>query len=414
MAYPNNIGTENNNQVNDFLEYFVGALHHPPSWNSTTDALIYSAEDNPIRGFPPSGIIYRFLIYMGNTGYSTNPLPITRGYLYEIFDSWIHDLDLENNPDLIVENYFSTTEYGLSLYNFESPEPNWSKKMVIDWGKMKVIEYALFGNCGSDPDKRIVDDSMGVTVYAGGLSDTTLPEFNGQTILASALNWKKTKLSYLRCGLAQFDNYGIYSNNSFPEVLPITSIIVNQSTRQITWTVPYGSANHPSLFEITYDGGATWQNVATLTVTAPQTGFGSNQLGIRYKARNYFNPSPAVYSPDSLPDISPLSISAEVYRQGPEYYCKLKTSHRMAVHYYVTARFQVNSYGTMIQLDVPLSLPSNSWESNTYVGDEYANKPFSGMLLNNTSNPSVGTMVSVTGGGSKELALRSFILFELM
>lgn len=416
MAYPNNIKSSGSlSQVNDLLEYFTGALREVPSWSPVTqDELITDPELNPARANKIPQTVHFFMNNKGNGSLTINSLPITREYLYEVFDTWVYQESLENNANIVISNYLSCHPSGMSLYHYHSPQSDWTVKMVNDWGKMKVIEYALFGNCGSDPERAYFDDTYGIT-YAGGLSDTTLPEFNGQTILASSVNWKKTKLSYLRCALIQFEDYGDYSNNEELEMLPITSINVDTSTRKITWVSPYPYKILGSWYEITYDGGLTWTIPSTREVTAPITGFEANKLGIRHREHNYYGFSEPLFSSASLPDISPINIRAEVYMQGPEYYCKLKTNHRMAVHYYVTARFRVNSYGVNTEVDVPLFLSSNSLESVPYyIGDEYSNRPFIGTLLSDTSNPSVGSLVSVVEGGTKELTLSSSIIFEIM
>lgn len=403
MAYPSNIkSTGALSQVSDLLEYFVGALNHVPTWDSVNKDLNDSNENNPVRVVISNGAISRFLASRGNDGPAIQALPITRSYLYEIFDSWISKIELEIDPTFFVDNYFATTEEGFSLYNFEYPQADWNNKMVTDWGKMKVIEYALFGNCGSDPGK--VTISAGIP-YAGGLTDNTLPEFNGKTILASSLDWKKTKLSYLRCGLSQFTDYGTYSNNDFPAVLPITSITVNTSNRQITWTYPYPHTNDPSFYEITYDGGITWESVFSMTVTAPGAGFGANKLGIRYKARNYFNASPAVYSTASLPNLLPVTISGEVYISGPRYYCRLKTTDALAVNFSVTGDFAIDYSGSVTTVQVNLLLPANTLEASSLIGSTSNNTFLEGAMLTNTANPAQGSTVSLTAGGSKTLNL---------
>lgn len=415
MAYPSNIKSSGSlSQVNDLLEYFTGAFRDLPEWSSSiNDQLSVNGEKNPCWG----NLINQNIVSIGTSdryGVLVPKLPITRQKLYDVFDSWVFIGDEDEELLYVYINLFSTHPSGMSLYHYPSPQSDWTVKMVNDWGKMKVIEYALFGNCGSDPERAYFDDTYGIT-YAGGLSDTTLPEFNSKTIHTSSIDWKKTKLSYLRCALIQFEDYGDYSDNEELEMLPITSINVNTSTRKITWVSPYPYKILGSWYEITYDGGLTWFTPSTREVTAPVTGFEANKLGIRHKAHNYYGPSDPLFSSTSLPDISPINIRAEVYMQGPEYYCKLKTNHRMAVNYYVTARFRVNSYGVNTEVDVPLFLSSNSLESVAYyIGDEYSNRPFMGTLLSDTSNPPEGTMVSVVEGGTKELTLSSSIIFEIM
>lgn len=80
-------------------------------------------------------------------------------------------------------------------YNYEEPEAGWNRTQVQAWGKVKGLELAYFGNVAN----------------GGSLSDTTLPELNGQNGFQAALTFVtsgKHSATFLRNALTRFETYG--------------------------------------------------------------------------------------------------------------------------------------------------------------------------------------------------------------
>src|SRR5690606_25836968 len=104
-------------------------------------------------------------------------LPMNRAKFYRLIDFW--SVDSNNVP-----NHF-TKAGSVALYTFAEPVSGWTTRQVNDWGKMKSVELALFGNVGN----------------GGSTTSNTLAAFNGQSFRSSVSNWTINDLNYLRYGL---------------------------------------------------------------------------------------------------------------------------------------------------------------------------------------------------------------------
>lgn len=181
MAYPNPIKTTGALSIGaDVFEYFKGA------------ALDTFPSRNP-EGWPyymiTSLVIDYFLTSIAfnlqDTGSATLlTLPIDRAKFYRCVDFW------SGSPTPQYNLPFTTKPNG--LYSYSEPISGWTVDNVNDWGKIKSVELALFGNVGN----------------GGSLTSNTLSKFNGMTMQESVNTWTNYDMNYLRYGLIKFDSYG--------------------------------------------------------------------------------------------------------------------------------------------------------------------------------------------------------------
>lgn len=139
-------------------------------------------------------------------------MPITRGDLYKYFESYSRSGSNgkdEYLPDFnIITGMFATLQTNTFLYSQSSLNNLWSYKQVNDWGRMKTIELALFGDVKN----------------GSGLTDQSLSTFNGKTVRQAMQDSTMCSLFYLRCALKHFTSYG---SNTFNGTLNRNNITIS-------------------------------------------------------------------------------------------------------------------------------------------------------------------------------------------
>lgn len=184
MAYPNPIKTTGALSIGaDVFEYFKGALLDNSIKYKNPEGWPYWI--NPDGVFQDDSFIQSRDFYYLQTGSVGNlSLPMNRDRLYKCFDYWSVS---DNNTTGEFKKIGST-----SLYTFSEPVSGWTVDQVNTWGKMKCVEFALFGNVGN----------------GGSLTTNSLAKFNGMTMQSSVNTWTNYDMNYLRYGLIKFDSYG--------------------------------------------------------------------------------------------------------------------------------------------------------------------------------------------------------------
>ena len=181
MAYPNPIKTTGALSIGaDVFEYFKGALsdssipRNPEKWPYFM-----------LSSFAIDYFLNSLTFNFQDTGSATAlTLPMNRGKFYRCIDFWSGTATPQYN--------FPFTTKPNGLYSYSEPISGWTVNNVNDWGKIKSVELALFGNVGN----------------GGSLSSNTLSSFNGMSLTNSVSSWVNYDMNYLRYGLIKFDSYG--------------------------------------------------------------------------------------------------------------------------------------------------------------------------------------------------------------
>ena len=276
MAYPNPIPSTNIGVTKDFLEYFKGCL--------TNYILHENTEDYDDR----------WVAFI--TEFQALPnLPISRANFYTL---------IRNNFPQINGEY---------IYNYDQTNVSWSRKMANDWGKLKAIEQALFGN-------------------TTGTAGNSMASVNGTKFLESIPKWTSASMTYLRFGLCRFDTYGL---SGFSQSPPPTNPNTNVEARTFTWTNAIGYPNL-SDYEYIYRNDLAYKVVTQKPIQIPgNKSLNYNDLKVRTRANGYSLSSDSIGnekiveeltskvtidSIDFIPDINPkfqvsFSLSREIQIQ---------------------------------------------------------------------------------------------------
>lgn len=272
MAYPNPIKILGPlSQTNDMFEYFKGALldsvNEPDGKNLELWPYFYD----------PS-LVDESFIY--SQSFPLPNLPFNRQVFYNWIDYWTFDDGIEG-----VINEFKTIN-GVKLYTFADPQSGWTIKAINDWGKIKTLELALFGNVAN----------------GGNLSSSSII---GSGYFAGRIPYMSIcSMNYLRYALVRFEDYGICHSleNSNP---PPTDPISNGITRRFDWTNAPGF-NNISQYEYNINGEG-WVPVGSKPIIIPFGEYvGPGNLLLRTKSHGYFSASTTITN-DTLFD-APVDI----------------------------------------------------------------------------------------------------------
>lgn len=282
MAYPNPIESNNIGNTKDFLEYFKGCLIDYASHEFSED--YYDRWVSFISEFQ-----------------ALPALPISRANFY-----------------LLIRNNFATFN-GEYLYSYNEPNSGWSVRLCNDWGKLKIIEQALFGD----------------TTSSGGNS---MASVNGTKFLESIPKWTSASMSYLRYGLCRFDNYGTGIVPEIKRPAP-TSPITNVSARTFNWT---NAPGFTALTDYEYSHPAQeWTTVTQKPIVIPASvELDIRDFVLRTKGEGYILPSDGIYNTSSIPlNATICSISNVGYytgEQGLGFYATININSTLVTQIVVT------------------------------------------------------------------------------
>lgn len=218
-------------------------------------------------------------------------MPITRGDLYKYFESYSRSGS--NGKDEYLPNFiittgmFATLQTNTFLYSQSSLNNLWSYKQVNDWGRMKTIELALFGDVKN----------------GSGLTDQSLSTFNGKTVRQAMQDSTMCSLFYLRCALKHFTSYG---SNTFNGTLNRNNITISglalNSDRTFRFTK---NANFPEngSYEYSVNSNSNYLPVTSNTAQSisDPSEISSGALKVRLASDGVYPPGPILSSTFVVP-----------------------------------------------------------------------------------------------------------------
>lgn len=271
MAFPSPIKVIGElSMYSDVFEYFKGALYNTYSPNYSLGNLerwpVWFRNIQADISFIQSGTF--------ETGGIT--FPMTRQRFYDWIDYWVRDDTYDDATD---EGYMYCFKLinGQPLYTFAEPSTDWPVRALNDWGKIKSLELAIFGNVANG------GSLSSNSIFTSGHVHSRVPEFS------------ICSLTYLRCALVRFADYGCHPFISIrPEP---TSPVTNTGARTFNWTNAPGFNNN-SDYEYSINEGS-WTVVSSKPISIPSNvHVPAGKLLVRTRSAgiSYINPSEPIYN----------------------------------------------------------------------------------------------------------------------
>ena len=205
-----------------------------------------------------------------------------------------------------VDNGYGKDPSNVSYYTYDTPGVGWNNRNVSDWGTIKSLELALFGNIAN----------------GGNTTTSTLSKYViGDTNTMGVSKWTHHDMVYLRYALRRFESYGtciekydsgsgivdyplVHSTITFPKTVVGLSDGAGQFDFYIYFNSSHVFTSIPSSMQILFTtrstgGGSPIPHLFTPTSVGPVLG-----------AFNYKSPDPSII------EISVMNIIPNPYTDG--------------------------------------------------------------------------------------------------